>query len=191
VSVIKRVVIEPVTRVEGHGKVTILLDESGKVVQPVCTWWSFAASSGSCRPAFLGNPVLVQRLCGICRSVTTWLRQGDGSHRGRGEADTHRGKAAPPDALRQMYQSHALHFFHLASPDLLSGRCRSRDPQRHWRGGQYPELAVQAVMMRNYGQEISRPLRARRSTAPAPSRRGQQEPGLASAMSFSRIWASR
>ena len=32
-SVIKRVVIEPVTRVEGHGKVTILIDEAGKVVQ--------------------------------------------------------------------------------------------------------------------------------------------------------------
>jgi NAD-reducing hydrogenase large subunit len=55
----------------------------------------------------------------------------------------------------QMYQSHALHFFHLASPDLLFGF--DADPAiRNVIGvaAKYPELAVQAVMMRKYGQEI-------------------------------------
>ena len=55
----------------------------------------------------------------------------------------------------QMFQSHALHFFHLASPDLLFGF--DADPQiRNVIGvaAKYPDLAVQGVMMRKFGQEI-------------------------------------
>ncbi len=55
----------------------------------------------------------------------------------------------------QTYQSHALHFFHLVSPDLLFGF--DADPAiRNVIGviKKYPELAVQGVMMRKYGQEI-------------------------------------
>jgi NAD-reducing hydrogenase large subunit len=55
----------------------------------------------------------------------------------------------------QMYQSHALHFFHLVSPDLLFGF--DADPAvRNIIGviKKYPELAVQGVMMRKFGQEI-------------------------------------
>ncbi len=54
-----------------------------------------------------------------------------------------------------MFQSHALHFFHLVSPDLLFGF--DADPAiRNVIGvaGKYPDLAVQGVMMRKYGQEI-------------------------------------
>jgi NAD-reducing hydrogenase large subunit len=55
----------------------------------------------------------------------------------------------------QMYQSHALHFFHLSSPDLLFG-FDADVAVRNVIGvaGKYPELAVQAVLMRRYGQEI-------------------------------------
>jgi NAD-reducing hydrogenase large subunit len=55
----------------------------------------------------------------------------------------------------QMFQSHALHFFHLVSPDLLFGI--DADPAiRNVIGvaKKHPDLAVQGVMMRKYGQEI-------------------------------------
>jgi NAD-reducing hydrogenase large subunit len=55
----------------------------------------------------------------------------------------------------QIFQSHALHFFHLASPDLLFGV--DSDPLKRNIIGvalQHKDLAVQGVMMRKYGQEV-------------------------------------
>jgi NAD-reducing hydrogenase large subunit len=54
-----------------------------------------------------------------------------------------------------MFQSHSLHFFHLASPDLLFGF--DADPAiRNVIGvaGKYPKLAKQGILMRKYGQEV-------------------------------------
>src|SRR5512144_728088 len=55
----------------------------------------------------------------------------------------------------QMFQSHSLHFFHLAAPDLLFGY--DSDPVKRNVIGvamANKELAVQAVLMRKFGQEI-------------------------------------
>jgi NAD-reducing hydrogenase large subunit len=157
VSVIKRVVIEPVTRVEGHGKVTILLDEAGKVVQARLHVVEFRGFERFVQGRLYWEiPVLVQRLCGIC-PVSHHLAAAKAMDIIVG------GEKLTPTAEKlrrlmhygQMYQSHALHFFHLASPDLLFGF--DADPAiRNVIGviGKYPELAVQAVMMRKYGQEI-------------------------------------
>jgi NAD-reducing hydrogenase large subunit len=157
VSVIKRVVIEPVTRVEGHGKVTILIDEAGKVVQARLHVVEFRGFERFVQGRlFWEIPVLVQRLCGIC-PVSHHLAAAKAMDCIVG------GEKLTPTAEKirrlmhygQMYQSHALHFFHLASPDLLFGF--DADPAiRNVIGviGKYPELAVQAVMMRKYGQEI-------------------------------------
>jgi NAD-reducing hydrogenase large subunit len=157
VSVIKRVVIEPVTRVEGHGKVTILLDEAGKVVQARLHVVEFRGFERFIQGRFFWEvPVLTQRLCGIC-PVSHHLAAAKAMDRIVG------GENLTPTAEKirrlmhygQMYQSHALHFFHLASPDLLFGF--DADPAiRNVIGvaAKYPELAVQAVMMRKYGQEV-------------------------------------
>jgi len=63
----------------------------------------------------------------------------------------------------------------------LRVRCRSRHSQRHRCGGQVSELAVQAVMMRKYGQEIIKATQARRSMAraPSPAASTRPEPGRA------------
>jgi NAD-reducing hydrogenase large subunit len=55
----------------------------------------------------------------------------------------------------QMYQSHALHFFHLASPDLLFGFDAPVE-KRNVIGvvGEYPDVGKKAVLMRKYGQEV-------------------------------------
>jgi len=154
---LRRVAIEPVSRVEGHGKVTILLDDENRVHQVrlhIVEFRGFEVFIEG-RP-FWEVPVVVQRLCGIC-PVSHHLAAAKAMDIIVG------GEKLTPTAEKlrrlmhygQMYQSHALHFFHLASPDLLFGF--DADPAiRNVIGviGKYPELAVQAVMMRKYGQEI-------------------------------------
>ncbi len=156
-STSKRVVIEPVTRVEGHGKVSILLDENNKVTQArfhVVEFRGFERFIQG-RP-YWEIPVLVQRLCGIC-PVSHHLAAAKAMDRIVG-ADKLTPTAEKIRRLMhygQMFQSHALHFFHLCSPDLLFGF--DADPKiRNVIGVavKFPDLAVQGVMMRKFGQEI-------------------------------------
>jgi len=154
----RRVVIEPVTRVEGHGKVTLQLDEQNRVTQArfhVVEFRGFERFIQG-RP-YWEVPVLVQRLCGIC-PVSHHLAAAKAM-------DVIVGAKLTPAAEKirrlmhygQMYQSHAMHFFHLVSPDLLFGF--DADPAvRHVFGvaQKHPELAKQGVLMRRYGQEIIR-----------------------------------
>jgi NAD-reducing hydrogenase large subunit len=155
----RRIVIEPVTRVEGHGKVTILLDEARQVKQARLHIVEFRGFERFIqgRP-FWEVPVLVQRLCGIC-PVSHHLAAAKAMDRIVG------GETLTPTAEKvrrlmhygQMFQSHALHFFHLVSPDLLFGF--DADPAiRNVIGvaRKHPALAVQGVMMRRYGQEVIR-----------------------------------
>jgi NAD-reducing hydrogenase large subunit len=155
----KRIVIEPVTRVEGHGKVTILLGDDNRVQQARLHIVEFRGFERFIqgRP-FWELPVLVQRLCGIC-PVSHHLCAAKAVD-GIVGVD-----ALPPTAEKmrrlmhygQMFQSHALHFFHLASPDLLFGFDAPVEQRNVIHViAQHPDLAVQGVMMRKYGQEIIR-----------------------------------
>lgn len=152
-----KVVIEPVTRVEGHGKVTILLDENGQVTRARLHIVEFRGFERFIqgRP-YWEVPVTVQRLCGIC-PVSHHLAAAKAMDVIVG-ADKLTPTAEKMRRLMhygQTYQSHALHFFHLCSPDLLFGF--DADPAiRNVIGviKEYPELAVQGVMMRKFGQEI-------------------------------------
>ena len=154
---LRRVVIEPVTRVEGHGKVTLLLDKNNNVAQARLHIVEFRGFERFIqgRP-FWEVPVLVQRLCGIC-PVSHHLAAAKAMDMVVG-ADTLTPTAEKMRRLMhygQVFQSHALHFFHLASPDLLFGF--DADPAiRNVIGvaRKHPDLAVQGVMMRKYGQEI-------------------------------------
>ena len=156
----KKVTIEPVTRVEGHGKVTIHLDDAGNVSQSRLHIVEFRGFERFVqgRP-YWEAPVLVQRLCGIC-PVSHHLAAAKAIDVivGAGTGD---GLTPTGEKMRrlmhygQMFQSHALHFFHLASPDLLFGI--DADPAiRNVIGVamEHKDLAVQGVMMRKYGQEI-------------------------------------
>jgi len=155
----RKITIEPVTRVEGHGKVTIHLDDEGRVSQArfhVVEFRGFERFVQG-RP-YWEIPVLVQRLCGICPV----------SHHLAGAKAMDIIAGVPPEKLTptaekirrlmhygQMLQSHALHFFHLASPDLLFGF--DADPAvRNIIGVAkfHRELAAQGVILRKFGQEI-------------------------------------
>ncbi len=158
----QKVTIEPVTRVEGHGKVTIHLDDQNNVEESrfhIVEFRGFERFVQG-RP-YWEAPVLVQRLCGIC-PVSHHLAAAKALDVivGAGTGD---GLTPTGEKMRrlmhygQIFQSHALHFFHLVSPDLLFGI--DADPAvRNVIGVamEHKDLAVQGVMMRKFGQEIIR-----------------------------------
>jgi len=153
----KRIIINPVTRIEGHGKVSLYLDDNNKVVQArfhIIEFRGFERFIKG-RP-YWEMPVAVQRLCGIC-PVSHHLAAAKAMDMVVG-ADTLTPTAEKMRRLMhygQILQSHSLHFFHLCSPDLLFGF--DADPEiRNVIGvaKKHPELAVQGVMMRKYGQEL-------------------------------------
>ena len=155
---LRRVVIEPVSRVEGHGKVTLLLDENDRVHQVRLHIVEFRGFEKFIqgRP-YWEAPVMVQRLCGIC-PVSHHIAASKAM-------DMIVGATLTPTAEKvrrlmhygQILQSHALHFFHLCSPDLLFG-FDSDVAKRNIVGiaAAYPEIAKQGVLLRKYGQEVIR-----------------------------------
>ena len=156
---LRRVAIDPVSRVEGHGKVTILLDAHNRVQQVRLHIVEFRGFEKFIegRP-YWEVPVMVQRLCGIC-PVSHHLAATKAFDRVLG--------AMPPtasaDKIRrlmhygQVLQSHALHFFHLSSPDLLFG-FDSEVNRRNIVGvaQAHPEVARKGVLLRKFGQEVIR-----------------------------------
>jgi NAD-reducing hydrogenase large subunit len=155
----KKITIEPVTRVEGHGKVTVHLDEKGNVTQSRLHIVEFRGFERFIqgRP-FWEAPVLVQRLCGIC-PVSHHLAASKAMDAIVGVTP----ETISPTAEKmrrlmhygQIFQSHALHFFHLASPDLLFGI--DAEPARRnviALAMENKELASQGILMRQFGQEV-------------------------------------
>lgn len=156
---LRRIAIDPVTRVEGHGKITLLLDEHNQVHQVrlhIVEFRGFEVFITG-RP-YWEVPVVVQRLCGIC-PVSHHLAAAKAM-------DTIVGATVltpTAEKLRrlmhygQILQSHALHFFHLCSPDLLLG-FDSDATKRNIIGvaASHPDLARQGVLLRKFGQEIIR-----------------------------------
>ncbi len=156
---LRRIAIEPVTRVEGHGKVTILLDEDNRVHQVrlhIVEFRGFEAFIEG-RP-YWEVPVTVQRLCGIC-PVSHHLAAAKAMDliAGYGPLTPTTEKLRRLLHYGQMVQSHALHFFHLASPDLLFG-FDSDVGKRNVIGvaEAFPDLAKQGVLTRKFGQEVIR-----------------------------------
>ena len=156
---LRRVAIDPVTRVEGHGKVTLLLDEDNHVHQARLHIVEFRGFEKFIqgRP-YWEVPVMVQRLCGIC-PVSHHLAAAKAMDQVVGAA-----RLTPTaEKLRrlmhygQILQSHALHFFHLSSPDLLFGF--DADVARRNIVGvaaAHPEVARKGVLLRKFGQEVIR-----------------------------------
>lgn len=153
----RKLVIEPVTRVEGHGKVTINLDDENKVMQTRLHIVEFRGFERFIqgRP-YWEVPVIVQRLCGIC-PVSHHLAAAKAMDYivGVDKLTPTAEKIRRLMHYGQFFQSHALHFFHLCSPDILFG-FDADVATRNVVGviNKFPALATQGVMMRKYGQEI-------------------------------------
>ena len=156
----QKITIEPITRVEGHGKVTIHLDDNGEVVQSRLHIVEFRGFERFVqgRP-YWEVPVLVQRLCGIC-PVSHHLVAAKALDVVVG-AGTGEGLTPVAEKVRrlmhygQIFQSHSLHFFYLASPDLLFGYNAAPEKRNVINIAETnKDLAIQAIMMRKYGQEV-------------------------------------
>ena len=156
---LRRVAIDPVSRVEGHGKVTILLDDAHRVHQVRLHIVEFRGFERFIqgRP-YWEVPVMVQRLCGICPvshhlAASKALDIVVGAHRITPTAE----KLRRLMHYGQILQSHALHFFHLSSPDLLFGFEADVD-KRNIVGiaAAHPDIARKGVALRKFGQEVIR-----------------------------------
>ncbi len=162
---LNRYVIEPVSRVEGHGKVTLLADDDNNIQEVRLHIVEFRGFERFIQGRhFREIPVLVQRLCGIC-PISHHLAAGKAIDMISGVDQL----TPTADKLRnlvhfgQILQSHALHLFHLSSPDLLFG-FESDIQKRNVIAviKEYPDLALQGVKLRKYGQEIIRAICGKR-----------------------------
>ncbi len=160
----KKIVINPVTRIEGHAQIDILLNQDNTVREAkfkVTDFRGFEKFTEG-RP-YYEMPAITSRSCGIC-PVSHILAAAK-------VCDSIVGVKPPRTAVMlrrlmhmgQLIQSHALNFFHLSSPDLLFGF--DSDPAKRNVFGlidAYPDLAVQGVKLRRFGQEIVEKVAGRR-----------------------------
>ncbi len=149
--------ISPVTRVEGHGKVTIHLNAENEVDEARLHIVEFRGFERFIRGRLMWEvPVIVQRLCGIC-PVSHHLAAAKAMDMIAG-VDRLTPTAEKMRRLMhygQVMQSHVLHFFHLAAPDLLFGFGAPAEKRNIFEViKEKPELGRRAVLMRKYGQEI-------------------------------------
>ncbi len=149
--------ISPVTRVEGHGKVTVHLDRDGNVDEARLHIVEFRGFERFIRGRLLWEvPVIVQRLCGIC-PVSHHLAAAKAMDQivGVDELTPTAEKMRRLMHYGQVMQSHVLHFFHLSAPDLLFGFGAPAEQRNIFEVlKENPELGRRAVMMRKFGQEI-------------------------------------
>jgi NAD-reducing hydrogenase large subunit len=160
----QRIVIDPVTRIEGHSKISIFLDDDGNVTDARFHVTEFRGFERFCegRP-FWEMAGLSARICGICPVSHLMASSKAG--------DRILAVTIPPAAeklrrlmnLAQIIQSHALSFFHLSGPDLLLGW--DSDPAERNVFGLIkaePELARGGIRLRQFGQEIIEALGGRK-----------------------------
>jgi NAD-reducing hydrogenase large subunit len=160
----QKITIEPVTRIEGHAKVTIHMNDHGSVDHAYMHVNEFRGFEKFCEGRlYFEMPQITPRICGIC-PVSHHLASAKAS-----DALTGQTPPRPANLLRelmhmgQIIQSHGMHFFELAGPDLLLGFDASPEI-RNVGGlvGANPGLTVKAVMLRKFGQEIIKTLGGRR-----------------------------
>jgi NAD-reducing hydrogenase large subunit len=160
----QKITIEPVTRIEGHAKVTIHMNDLGNVDKAYLHINEFRGFEKFCEGRMVFEmPAITPRICGIC-PVSHHLAAAKA-------ADAVYGCPPPRPAsllrelmhMGQIIQSHGMHFFELAGPDLLLG-FDTNPETRNVVGliGANPELTLKAVNLRRFGQEIIRILGGRR-----------------------------
>ena len=152
----ERILIDPVTRVEGHAKISIYVDDAGQVNSAQFHVTEFRGFEKLCegRP-FHEMPGLMSRICGICplSHVLASSKAGDmllGVEIPRAAAKQRR-----LVNYAQILQSHALSFFHLSSPDIFLGMDTA--PQQRNLFGLLEtdaDLARRGIRLRQFGQRI-------------------------------------
>jgi NAD-reducing hydrogenase large subunit len=152
----QRIIIDPVTRIEGHAKISIFMDDAGNVSDAEFHVVEFRGFEKFCegRP-YSEMPGITPRICGIC-PVSHLLAAAKAG-------DAIMAVNIPPAAdklrrlmnLGQIIQSHALSFFHLSAPDFLLG-WDTPQAKRNVFGliASNADLARAGIRLRQFGQEI-------------------------------------
>ncbi len=172
------ITISPVTRIEGHAKITIHLNNKGEVEDAHFHVNEFRGFEKFCEGRLVWEmPGLTSRICGICPAshFITSAKAGDEIL----------SIAIPPVAeklrrimtLAQWVQSHALSFFHLSSPDFLLGF--DADPAKRNIFGlmdEHKEFARRGIRLRKFGQDVIEVLGGRKIHTPWAVAGGVREP---------------
>lgn len=153
----KTILISPVTRIEGHAKITLYLDDNGSVNDAQFHVNEFRGFEKFCEGRmYTEMPTITPRICGICPTSHT-LASVKACEMIQGIQPTY-----TANLLRRLMHigqnlsSHALSFFHLSAPDFLLGY--DSDPATRNIIGvaeKYPDLAVRGIRLRKFGQELS------------------------------------
>ncbi len=153
----QKITISPVTRIEGHAKITLQLDKDGQVKDARFHVNEFRGFEKFCEGRlFTEMPSITPRICGICpvshavasAKACEMIMQVKVPYTGTLlRRLTH---------LGQVLSSHALSFFHLSSPDFLFGW--DAEPEKRniiEIANKFPDLAVRGIRLRKFGQELS------------------------------------
>ena len=160
----RTIVIDPVTRIEGHAKITIDLDKSGKVEDAKLHVTQYRGFEKFCEGRlYTEMPALTARTCGIC-PVSHVIA----STKALDEILS----ITPPQAginirkiinLAQLLQSHTLNFFHLSSPDFVYGFDAPKEDRNIFKMMQtHPQMAKDGINLRAFGQKIIEELGGKR-----------------------------
>jgi NAD-reducing hydrogenase large subunit len=186
----KIITIAPVTRIEGHAKITIHMNDDGTVADARFHVNEFRGFEKFCEGRLMWEMAgITSRICGICPTshLVTSAKAGDAIL----------SVSIPETAeklrrlvtLGQWIQSHALSFFHLSSPDFLLGF--DSDPAKRNIFGlieQDKDFARRGIRLRKFGQEIIEVLGSRRIHTPWAVAGGVREPFEASKRDYLLAW---
>ncbi|NLX18741.1 MAG: Ni/Fe hydrogenase subunit alpha [Desulfobulbus sp.] len=160
----QKITIAPVTRIEGHARISLFLDDNGTVsdarfqVTQIRGFERFVTG----RP-FFEMPALTARICGIC-PVSHQLASAKA-------CDQLLAVTIPAAAVRlrsllnfgQLVQSHALSFFYLSAPDLLLGMDHPVATRNFFGVAENdPQFARDGIELRRFGQQVIERLAGRR-----------------------------
>ena len=152
----RRIVIQPVTRIEGHAKISIQLDDAGQVESAKFHVTEFRGFEKLCegRP-FQEMPGLMSRVCGICPVSHVLASSKAGDMLLGVEIPQAAEKQRRLVNYAQVLQSHALSFFHLTSPDLLLGM-DSPAAKRNIFGllEEHADFLRKGIRLRQFGQRV-------------------------------------
>lgn len=152
----ERILIHPVTRVEGHARISIYLDDNGEVSSAQFHVTEFRGFEKLCegRP-FHEMPGLMSRICGICPVSHVLASSKAGDMLLGIEIPRAAGRQRRLINYAQLLQSHALSFFHLSGPDLLLGM--DAPPEKRNLFALFesePEFARRGIRLRQFGQRV-------------------------------------
>jgi NAD-reducing hydrogenase large subunit len=152
------IVIDPVTRIEGHAKITLHLDDDGQVADARFHVTEFRGFEKFCEGRmFWEMPSITARICGICpvSHLMASAKAGDAILGVR--VPTAAEKLRRLMNWAQIVQSHALSFFLLSGPDLVLGMESPAD-QRNLAGliARRPDFARDGIRLRQFGQDVIR-----------------------------------